>query len=222
MLENILIVNDACTSPLFSSFFLPKITPKHLEAHKERRLHEIAALKVAILTSARTLAKREGWTQVSIRKIAKDIQYTPPVIYEHFKNKEAILIELQNQGFRQLRFRLEEVAREQPAPHLRLIAISEAYWQWAFEHRELYEVMFNLDGIRCLQPNTQALREAAQCVMETIREVHLFSATLDELFFNWWALMHGHVAIILSGQVPGMSSQLQSHMKAAVTKLIAS
>ncbi|MDP5170789.1 MAG: TetR/AcrR family transcriptional regulator [Bacteroidia bacterium] len=189
-----------------------------LEAHKERRVNEIAALKVAILASARDMAKKEGWTKVSIRKIAKEVQYTPPVIYEHFKNKEAILINLEEHGFRQLRYRLEEIAEKHAAPLPRLLAISEAYWEWAFDNRELYEVMFNLDGVRCSQPNTQALRESGQCVIETLKQIHLFSSGLEELFFNWWALMHGHVSLILSGQVPGMSHELKGYMKSAVTR----
>ncbi len=190
-----------------------------LEAHKERRIKEIASLKVAILTSARNMAKREGWTKVSIRKIAEEVQYTPPVIYEHFKNKEAILIELEEMGFRQLRYRLEEIAESHADPLARLVAISEGYWDWAFDNRELYEVMFNLDGIRCSQPNPLALRESGECVMTSLQQIHLFSSGLEERFFNWWALMHGHVSLILSGQVPGMATQLKRYMKDAVQRI---
>lgn len=190
-----------------------------LKAHKERRLNEIAALKVAILTSARNLARTEGWTKVSIRKIAKEIQYTPPVIYEHFKNKEAILIELETYGFSLLRKRLSEVADNSSPPLQKLIDTSEAYWDWAFEHKELYEVMFNLDGIRCSQPNTKALKESGEPILAILKELHLFETGLEELFFNWWATMHGHVSLILSGQVPGMSVQLKSYMKSAISRL---
>ncbi len=194
-------------------------TMDHLEAHKERRLNEIAALKVAILTAARTLAKQEGWTKVSIRKIAREIQYTPPVIYEHFKNKEAILIELEGYGFRRLKFTLDDATQTSSPPLARLIAMSEAYWEWAFDHKELYEVMFNLDGVRCSQPNTQAIKECGKPIADVLKELHLFDSGIDELFFNWWSIMHGHVSLILSGQVAGMSDKLKTYMKAAVTRL---
>lgn len=190
-----------------------------VEAHKERRQREIAALKVAILTAARDLAKRESWPKVSIRKIAKEIAYTPPVIYEHFKNKEAILIELSDQGFRQLKRHLDEAKAAHPDPMEALLALSEAYWAWAFDHRELYEVMFNLDGIRCSQPNKDALRETGQCVIACFSELHSFPAEVEALFFNWWALMHGHVSLILCGQLIGMSAQLKSHLKLTVERL---
>ena len=190
-----------------------------LEAHKERRLNEIAALKVAILTAARDLARSEGWTKVSIRKIAREIKYTPPVIYEHFKNKEAILIELETFGFRQLRYKLEETGEGSSPPLQRLLTMSEGYWDWTFENKELYEVKFNLDGIRCSQPNTKALKESGQPILSVLKELHLFDSGLEELFFNWWAIMHGHVSLILSGQVPGMSHQLKAYMKTAVSRL---
>lgn len=192
---------------------------ERLEAHKERRLNEIAALKVAILTAARDLARSEGWTKVSIRKIAREIKYTPPVIYEHFKNKEAILIELETFGFRQLKYKLEETGEGSSPPLQRLLAMSEGYWDWTFENKELYEVMFNLDGIRCSQPNTKALKESGQPILSVLKELHLFDSGLEELFFNWWAIMHGHVSLILSGQVPGMSHQLKAYMKTAVSRL---
>lgn len=190
-----------------------------IHAHKERRLNEIAALKVAILTAARSLAKSEGWTKVSIRKIAREIKYTPPVIYEHFKNKEAILIELETFGFRQLRHALEDAGDPSASPLSRLLSMSETYWDWTFEHKELYEVMFNLDGIRCSQPNTKALKESGEPVIAVLQELHLFDTGIEELFFNWWAIMHGHVSLILSGQVHGMSHQLRGYMKAAINRL---
>ncbi|MEL6805067.1 MAG: helix-turn-helix domain-containing protein, partial [Bacteroidota bacterium] len=66
------------------------------QAIRERREKEKAAQTNSILRAARKIAVAEGWTKVSIRKISKEIAYTPPVIYEHFKNKEAILIELES------------------------------------------------------------------------------------------------------------------------------
>ena len=61
---------------------------------KERRDRERQEIKQAILTAAREIAAVEGWQSVTIRKVAERIEYSPPTIYEHFANKEAILLEL--------------------------------------------------------------------------------------------------------------------------------
>ena len=181
-------------------------------AHKERRKREIEALKLAILEAARNLAVKEGWPKVSIRKIATIIQYTSPVIYEHFKNKEAILIELEIQGFRQLKISLEEARESNSDPVNQLVSISEQYWEWAHKNAELYQVMFNLDGIRSTPPNRQALKEAGNCVLETLKQIHLFSSETEELFFNWWALVHGHVSLVMSNQIAGMDSKIKRYL----------
>jgi AcrR family transcriptional regulator len=52
----------------------------------------------SILQAAFTLAKTEGWASLSMRKIADAIEYSAPVVYDYFENKEAILFEILN-GF---------------------------------------------------------------------------------------------------------------------------
>src|SRR6266849_4709924 len=69
---------------------------------KQRRERECQELRQAILSAARDIAAREGWQEVTIRKIAEAIEYTPPIIYEYFASKEALLLELLREGFRQV------------------------------------------------------------------------------------------------------------------------
>ena len=186
--------------------------------HKERRIREIEALKDSILKAARRLAIKDGWEKVSIRKIANIIEYTPPVIYEHFKNKEAILIELESQGFRDLRYTLEEARTKSTDPTVQLEEISKAHWEWAFYNAELYQVMFNLEGIRCSPTNPMALRDSASCVVETIRQIHLFSSEIEELFFNWWGIVHGHITLVMSGQISGIDNRVKNYMLGGVRR----
>ena len=187
-------------------------------SHKVRRQREVESQRQAILEATRQLARREGWTKVSIRKIADIVQYTPPLIYEHFKNKEAVLIELEAIGFRLLRQALDEARQRSPDPALQLVALSEAYWEWAFSHAELYQVMFNLEGIQATSPRETALREAGPAVIETLRQVLLFAGPLDALFFNWWALCHGHVCLIMSGHLQGHRQAIRDALLTGVER----
>lgn len=185
---------------------------------KERRQRQIEALKVEILDAARSLAIKEGWPKVSIRKIGGIIEYTAPVIYEHFKNKEAILIELETQGFQQLKYALEDARAKDGEPIQQLVKISEAHWDWAFKNAELYQVMFNMEGIICTPTNPKALSDSANCVVETLRQIQLFSSETEELFFSWWALVHGYVSLVMSDQVHGMDSKMRRYMLNAVER----
>ena len=65
----------------------------------DRRIREKAKIRTAILETAWQMVKDEGWQSLSIRKIADAIEYSVPVIYDHFENKEAILFEFAKQGF---------------------------------------------------------------------------------------------------------------------------
>jgi AcrR family transcriptional regulator len=60
----------------------------------ERRQREKESIRASILQAAFTLAKSEGWASLSMRKIADAIEYSAPVVYDYFENKDAILFEI--------------------------------------------------------------------------------------------------------------------------------
>jgi AcrR family transcriptional regulator len=68
----------------------------------ERRIRQKEEVKANILSTAWQIVKEDGWEAISIRKIADAIEYSVPVIYDHFQNKEAILWEFAKEGFRML------------------------------------------------------------------------------------------------------------------------
>lgn len=188
------------------------------QAIVNRRKKEIESQRNAILRAARKLAVAKGWPKVSIRQISAEIAYTPPVIYEHFKNKEAILIELASIGFRQLKFELEETRQKSAEPQQQLQDLSEACWDWAFKNAEVYQVMFNLEGIRCASPNPTVLHDSTQSVLETLRQLHLFSAEAPELLLQWWAMMHGYISMVMTGKLPGQQEKTRRLMVAAIKR----
>ena len=66
------------------------------EARREREKLE---LRKAILEAALATAQKEDWQKVTIRKIAEQIEYTPPIIYELFDNKDAVLLALKLEAY---------------------------------------------------------------------------------------------------------------------------
>src|SRR5687768_16278471 len=57
---------------------------------KERREREKQVTRQSILTAAHRIARQEGWPALTIRKVADEIEYSTPMIYEYFTNKEEI------------------------------------------------------------------------------------------------------------------------------------
>jgi AcrR family transcriptional regulator len=68
-------------------------------ASKERIQRLKEETRTSILEAAYKIVKEEGWQALSMRKIADEIEYTAPIIYEYFSNKEAILEELTRKGY---------------------------------------------------------------------------------------------------------------------------
>ena len=69
---------------------------------KERQERDRETVRRAILDAARELFVVEGFQNVSIRKIAERIEYSPAAIYGYFPSKDDIFFSLAEEGFRLL------------------------------------------------------------------------------------------------------------------------
>src|ERR1700761_7614025 len=113
-------------------------------ASKDRILRLKEETRINILDASLEIVKEEGWNALSMRKIADVIEYTAPIIYEYFSNKEAILLELTRKGYLLLSKDLEEARDKHRLPAKQLEAMWFAYWNFAFANKELYQAMFGL------------------------------------------------------------------------------
>src|SRR3954468_13368908 len=89
---------------------------------KERHERDREAVRRAILDAAKELFVRESYENVSIRKIAELIEYSPAAIYSYFPSKDDIFFALAEEGFRLLygdRAQYSELETLQPAERLR-------------------------------------------------------------------------------------------------------
>jgi AcrR family transcriptional regulator len=82
---------------------------------KERREREKDQTRTAILDAARELFVSLGYEGVSMRAIAEKIEYSPTVIYNYFRDKEALISELCQSDFGRLAEQLHETAAS-PTP----------------------------------------------------------------------------------------------------------
>src|SRR6266567_8039081 len=77
------------------------IRDKHMGI-KERQERDREAVSRGILDAARELFVTHGYQEVSIRKIAERIEYSPAAIYGYFPSKDDIFFALAEEGFRLL------------------------------------------------------------------------------------------------------------------------
>ena len=111
---------------------------------KERHEREREATARAILDAARDLFVAEGYNNVSIRKVAERIEYSPAAIYSYFPSKDDIFLALAEEGFRMLA-QSAECARENDPHGSPLECIRSAFlhlYRFSKEHPEYHSLMF--------------------------------------------------------------------------------
>ena len=108
---------------------------------RERQDRERQAVRQAILDAARDLFIDEGYRNVSIRKIAERIEYSPAAIYSYFPSKDDIFFALAEEGFRRLDAKIRAVQGHDDALE-EVRACWWAYYEFSREQREFFELMF--------------------------------------------------------------------------------
>jgi AcrR family transcriptional regulator len=108
---------------------------------KERQEREREAVSRAILDAARDLFVAEGYHNVSIRKIAERIEYSPAAIYSYFPSKDDIFFALAEEGFRLL-FSGQVPPPDEADPVAWIRRIVWRVYEFSKTHPEYFALMF--------------------------------------------------------------------------------
>ena len=182
---------------------------------KERIQRVKEETRANILDAALEIVKEDGWQALSMRKIADKIEYTAPIIYEYFANKEGILMELTRKGNLFLLIDLKNAKAKHDTPEKQLAAMWIAYWDFAFEHTHLYQVMFGVDMICCEQQQTLPEVEASRKIItDTIVEIMKVDALCQDRvcrkYYTFWSIIHGLISINLLRR--GANDEMNQHI----------
>jgi AcrR family transcriptional regulator len=107
----------------------------------ERQKRDKNTLRLRILEAAREIIREEGHDALTIRKIGTRIEYSPMALYNHFKDKQAILLALAHDVFLKLERMLPKPKPEEdPVATLRVGLL--AYIEFGLKHSTEYEIVF--------------------------------------------------------------------------------
>ena len=110
----------------------------------ERRERERAERRQAIVNAARELAESEGWEAVTTRRLSDRIEYSQPVLYSHFENRDAIIEAVAVEGFGELAVAMHQGKSKARSPEAALRGTARAYVEFAKANPALYDAMFTL------------------------------------------------------------------------------
>jgi AcrR family transcriptional regulator len=109
---------------------------------KQRREREKEALRQDILDAARELFVNEGYENVSMRRVAEKIEYSPTTIYLYFEDKASLLYAICEETFAKLAKRQEAIARDSVEPIEALRLVCRAYVDFGLKYPNHYKLTF--------------------------------------------------------------------------------
>lgn len=184
-------------------------------------------LRRKILDTTRHLLVREGYQNLSMRKIADAIGYSATSIYLYFDGKDALLHALIHEGMMQLHEELEEAAADYAEdPVGRLRALCRCFIDFGLDNPEYYEIMFQLRPERMKRYPPEKYRQARS-------NLELFGRVLAEgdeqgIFgiedakvaaSTIWASLHGTVSLLLAERVD-VSIERETFIETAIRQAI--
>ena len=166
----------------------------------ERKGRERAERESRIVAAARVIAEREGWDAVTIRRLADEIEYSQPVLYSHFENRDAIVGAVALEGFQEFTVALRQAASGSTGQRDALKNVAMAYLAFALSRPALYEAMFTLPtDLRFAEAETRPeLRAAFEALAAVVTPFCVDVAVATETF---WAALHGLAELERSGRI---------------------
>ncbi|HEV8285295.1 MAG TPA: TetR/AcrR family transcriptional regulator [Chitinophagaceae bacterium] len=166
----------------------------------ERRLRQKEEIRSKILATAWQIVKEDGWQSVSIRKIADAIEYSVPVIYDHFENKEAILLEFGKEAFQLLSKKIQQAKEKSNNPAEQLKAIADAYWNFALKNKQYYQLMFGLgmpgcEIDKCFPERSEFRKLVMEPITAMIEKSKQPSSNICLKYHTFWSILHGLISI---------------------------
>lgn len=166
----------------------------------ERKIREREERERRIVVAARTIAEREGWASVTIRRLADEIEFSQPVLYSHFENRDEIVGAVALEGFGELAAMLRAAIQPSSTPKELVEAVATAYLDFAFARPAMYDAMFVLPtGLRFARSDTPAQLREGFGAMATV--IAPFSQDVDTATETFWAALHGLAQLERHGRI---------------------
>ena len=125
----------------------PNSVPSAVRGRPPRTALETTHMRMLITSAAHDLFAREGYSAVSIRRVAEAAGITPMTFYGYFDSKVDCLRHLWSDIFAGLFDSLDVLAAEEGNAKRRLLKVSRAYVRYWVDHPDHYRMVFMSAGI---------------------------------------------------------------------------
>ncbi len=132
-----------CKKGIQKFIFLTKLdfctfAPLKSELAKKKR----SISRKEIVNEALLLAAAHGWHKLTVRELATRLSYAPPVLYEHFQNKDHLLHTIMVEGFEMMSLQMQNAMAHASDPREKLELLGLERFKFATENPALHTLMF--------------------------------------------------------------------------------
>jgi AcrR family transcriptional regulator len=176
---------------------------------KERREKAKENLRQEIFDAASELFAKEGIANVSMRKIAQKIEYSPTTIYLYFKDKTTLLHQICEETFAKLAVDVEKIKEKTNDPLEILRGGMRAYIEFGLKHPNHYEVVFITPSETYFDEEFSkeytfensmgkiAFEKLVESVVRCVRAGVIKNGDVELISQTLWAGMHGLTSLLI-------------------------
>jgi AcrR family transcriptional regulator len=108
-----------------------------------RKTYHKGNVRDGLIEAAERLLKDEGLAALSLRRVAREVGVAPSAVYNHFRNREALLVAVAADGYHQLEALEQKTYSGTNDPEQQLRSLARAYLHFAARNPDLYRLMFS-------------------------------------------------------------------------------
>lgn len=174
---------------------------------KERRARQKKFLRQEILDAASELFVRDGYENVSMRRIADRIEYSPTTIYLYFKDKADLLESVCRETFSRLVKKLSKILEQPGDPVECLKKGLIAYIEFGLENPDHYRATFMMpipEGLSEKKlhqedsPGMQAFSFLRRGISDSIERGKMPKLDVELASQTLWAGIHGITSLLIT------------------------
>ncbi|MGE0311985.1 MAG: WHG domain-containing protein [Lautropia sp.] len=163
-------------------------------------------LREALLAAAESLLLERGMAAFTLRECARRAGVSHAAPAHHFGDARGLLTAFAARGFERMAGLMQQyVDAAPPDPSSRLVAVGQAYIDFALAHRAHFQLMFGRDR---LDPDDGALQQAGNRTADLLRQAmdavmlaqKLPPASLPSRLLLAWSAVHGYATLVIEGQ----------------------
>ncbi len=164
-----------------------------------------------IIETATEIVREHGLSGLSAREIAKRIGYSPGTLYNVFKDRDEIVLQVEGQHLDRLAEHLGQVGGDLD-PRARILALAEAYLAFTHADPHLWNLLFEHrlgEGRDAPEWYQAKLDELMRCLEQSLQELMpgMPAPEIERTARVLWAGVHGVTSLSTSDKLSNVTSE---------------